>query len=104
MDSLSGKLAAFIVGLNYKSLPSEVVQKAKLCLMDTLGAAVAGSKMPEAVIAKRLAEKLSQKKEATLFTGKGKVGALEAALANTASCPTFWSWMMATALLRDTRV
>lgn len=82
MDSLSGKLAAFITGLNYKSLPSEVVHKAKLCLMDTLGAALAGSKMPEALIAKRLAEKLSQKKEATLYTGKGKVGALEAAMAN----------------------
>jgi 2-methylcitrate dehydratase PrpD len=82
MDSLSGKLAAFITGLKYKSLPSEVVQKAKLCLMDTLGAALAGSKMPEALIAKRLAEKLSQKKEATLYTGKGKVGALEAAMAN----------------------
>ncbi len=82
MDSLSGKLAAFIVGLNFRSLPSEVVQKAKLCLMDTLGAALGGSKMPEALIAKRLAGKLSQKKEATLFTGKGKVGALEAAMAN----------------------
>ena len=82
MDTLSGKLAAFIVGLNYKSLPPEVVQKAKHCLMDTLGAALAGSKASEAVIAKRLAEKLSQKKEATLYTGKRKVGVLEAALAN----------------------
>ena len=82
MDSLSGKLAAFIVRMNYKSLPPEVVQKAKHCLMDTLGAALAGSKTPEAMIAKRLAEKLSQKKEAILFTGKGKVGAMEAAMAN----------------------
>ena len=62
MDSLSGKLAAFITGLKYKSLPSEVVQKAKLCLMDTLGAALAGSKMPEALIAKRLASPLLNSK------------------------------------------
>ncbi len=82
MESLTGKLASFIVGLNYQRLPGEVIQKAKHCLMDTLGAALAGSKTPEAIIAKRVAEKLHQKKEATLFTGKGKVGVLEAALAN----------------------
>lgn len=82
MDSLSGKLASFIVRLNYKSLPPEVVQKSKHCLMDTLGAALAGSKTPEAHVAKRLAEKLGQKKESTLFTSRGKVGVLEAALAN----------------------
>ena len=82
MDTLSGKLASFIVGLNYKSLPPEVTQKAKHCLMDTLGAALAGSKTAEALIAKRLALKLSQKKEAALFTGTGRVGMLEAAMAN----------------------
>ncbi len=82
MDTLSGKLASFVAGLSYNALPSEVVQKAKHCLMDTLGAALAGSNTPEARIAKRMAEKLGQKKETTLFTGKGKVGALEGALAN----------------------
>ena len=82
MDTLSGKLAAFTAGLTYKSLPPEIVQKAKQCLMDILGAALAGSKTPEALVAKRLAQKLSQKKEATLITAKGKVGVLEAALAN----------------------
>lgn len=82
MDSLTRKLAEFIVNLNYKSLPEEIAQKAKLCLLDTLGAALAGSKTPEAIIAKRLALKLHQKKEATLITGKEKVGLLEAAMAN----------------------
>jgi 2-methylcitrate dehydratase PrpD len=82
MESLTGKLAQFIVNLNYKSLPGEVVHKAKLCLLDTLGAALAGSKTPEAIIAKRFALKMHQKKEATLITGKSKVGVLEAAMAN----------------------
>lgn len=82
MDSLTGKLAAFLVDLNYNSLPPEVIRKAKLCLMDTLGAALAGSKTKEALIAKRLAPKLNPMKEATLFTGKGKVGVLEGAMAN----------------------
>jgi len=82
MESLTGKLANFIGGLNYKNLPEEVTLKAKHCLMDTIGAALAGSKTPEALIAKRLAEKLNQKKEATLFTSKGKVRVLEAAMAN----------------------
>ncbi len=74
MNSLTGKLAAFITGLKYQSLPPEVIQKAKHCLMDTLGAALAGSKAADAVIAKKVAEKLSSKKESTLFTGKGKSG------------------------------
>lgn len=82
METLTGKLASFIVHLKYRSLPGEVILKAKHCLMDTLGAALAGSKMPEALIAKKLAEKLNPRKESTLFTGKGKVGVLEAAMAN----------------------
>jgi len=82
MESLTGKLANFIVALNYRRLPEEVILKAKHCLMDTIGAALAGSKTPEALIAKRLAGKLNFKKEAIIFTGKGKVGVLEAALAN----------------------
>ncbi|MCX5917808.1 MAG: MmgE/PrpD family protein, partial [Deltaproteobacteria bacterium] len=82
MNSLTGKLAAFITGLKYQSLPPEVIQKAKHCLMDTLGAALAGSKAADGIIAKKVAEKLSPRKESTLFTGKGKVGVLEAALAN----------------------
>jgi 2-methylcitrate dehydratase PrpD len=82
MDSLTGKLAAFITGLKFQSLPPEVVQKAKHCVMDTLGAALAGSKTADGVIAKKAAEKLSPRKESTLITGKGKVGVLEAALAN----------------------
>jgi 2-methylcitrate dehydratase PrpD len=82
MDSLTGKLISFIVSLNYNHLPPEVIQKAKHCLMDTLGAALAGSKTQEGMIAKRLAQKLNPKKESTLFTGRGKVGVLEAAMAN----------------------
>ncbi len=82
MESLSSKLAQFIVNLRYKSLPSQVANKAKLCLLDTLGAALAGSKTPEAAIAKSFALKIHQKKEATLITGKSKVGLFEAAMAN----------------------
>ena len=82
MESLTGKLANFIVGLNYQGLPGEVILKTKHCLMDTIGAALAGSNTPEALVAKRLAQKLNPKREATLFTGKGKVGVLEAAMAN----------------------
>ena len=82
METLTGKLANFIVGLKYQRLPEEVILKAKHCLMDTLGAALAGSKTPEALIAKRLMENLNPRKESTLFTGKGKIGVLEAAMAN----------------------
>jgi 2-methylcitrate dehydratase PrpD len=82
MESLTGKLAETIVSLDFKRLPREVVRKAKQCLLDTVGAAIAGSGTAEAKIAKRIASKLNPKKEATLITGSGKVGVLEAAMAN----------------------
>ena len=99
MNSLTGKLAAFITGLKYASLPPEVIQKAKHCLMDTLGAALAGSKSADGIIAKKVAEKLSPKKESTLITGKGKWEFWKR-LWPTASCPMPWSWMTETGMPR----
>ena len=40
---LTQKFAAFIAGTNYDDLPEQVVMLAKERIMDTLGAAIAGS-------------------------------------------------------------
>ena len=66
----------------FQTPSGEVVRKAKQCLLDTVGAAIAGSRTAEAKVAKRIAPKLNPKKEATLIAGHGKVGVLEAAMAN----------------------
>jgi 2-methylcitrate dehydratase PrpD len=40
--TLAGTLAEFVVGLRWDALPDAVVAQAKLLLLDTLGAALAG--------------------------------------------------------------
>jgi hypothetical protein len=101
MDSLSGRLATFIAGLKYKSLAPEVIRKAKHCLMDTLGAALAGSKTPEALVAKRLAQRLSQRRRRPFLPPEEKWESWKQPWPM-GSCPMPWNWMMATAMLRGT--
>ena len=82
MNSLTNKLADSIVQLEYRRFSKEVIEKAKQCLVDTLGTAISGSLTTEAKVARRIAQKLNPKQEATLISGSGKVGVLEAAMAN----------------------
>ncbi|MBT3765867.1 MAG: hypothetical protein HOF84_08415 [Rhodospirillales bacterium] len=46
MSGETRTLADFAVGLNYEDIPGPVVERAKDCLIDTIGAAVFGSTMP----------------------------------------------------------
>ena len=82
MQSPTRTLATFLAELTYERLPPEVVTRAKVVLLDTLGAALAGSQTPEGSIAIRLAHKLSGKQEATLLATDVKVDCLYAALFN----------------------
>ncbi|MCJ7830578.1 MAG: MmgE/PrpD family protein, partial [Desulfobacterales bacterium] len=82
MQSPTRTLATFLSELTYDRLPPAVVARAKVVLLDTLGAAVGGSRTPEGRIAIRLAQKLSGKQEATLLATGVKVDCLYAALVN----------------------
>jgi 2-methylcitrate dehydratase PrpD len=46
MSGETRTLAEFAAGLNYEDIPGPVVERAKDCLIDTIGAAVFGSTMP----------------------------------------------------------
>ena len=46
MSGETRTLAEFAAGLNYEDIPRPVVERAKDCLIDTIGAAVFGSTMP----------------------------------------------------------
>ena len=76
------RLAAFVAATRFDALPMSTVAAAKLVLLDTLGAIVAGSAMPENGELARLAAGRSPSGGATLLGHRGKADAFWAALTN----------------------
>ena len=116
MDYLD-RLSAFVEAVSLDRLPEEAVQAARLVLLDTIGAMVAGSAQPEN---RRLAAALHERRSragATLVGHGGRVDpllatfanatagvALEVALANAASSgSTRPPWPTRSAPARDRR-
>ena len=81
MDYLD-RLAAFVAATRFETLAASTVAAAKLVLLDTLGAIVAGSAMPENGELARLAAGRSPSGGATLLGHRGKADAFWAALTN----------------------
>ncbi len=50
---ISGKMGTFVAGLTYDDLPDDVRNQAKLCLLDTLGCALAGATTDESILVRR---------------------------------------------------
>ncbi|GAX90110.1 MmgE/PrpD family protein [Effusibacillus lacus] len=82
--SLSEKLARFIVNTSYEDLPEDVVGFTKLCILDWLGSAVAGSSKEPVRIIDELAREMGGAEQASLVTG-GKTSLTHAALVNGAA-------------------
>ena len=81
---LSKKLAGYMTSLAYDELPDEVVQFAKLCILDYFGSAIAGrDKAPIQMIA-AFSEEMGGNEQATAVTG-GKTSVMNAALVNGAA-------------------
>jgi 2-methylcitrate dehydratase PrpD len=76
------RLAAFVAVTRFDSLPASTVAAAKLVLLDTLGAIVAGSAMPENGELARLAASRSPGGSATLVGHREKADAFWTALTN----------------------
>ncbi len=81
-QSVADAIAKFCIGLNFKDLPSEVVNKAKIHILDAIGAAFAGSCREETKNLIHLAEEWGGKPESTLITSRSKVPMVNAALVN----------------------
>ncbi len=84
MPDQTRKLAELVAHTAYEDLPPEVVERAKVVMLDTLSCAVAGyTKAPEEcgwII--RMAKELGGAPESTIWMDGTKVSALAAALAN----------------------
>ena len=84
MDYLD-RLAAFVAATRLETLPAPTVAAAKLVLLDTLGAIVAGSAEPENVELARLAAARTAQGTATLIGQRTKADPFWAALTNAAA-------------------
>ena len=82
-------LAEFAVSLNYEDIPPEVLERAKDCIIDTVGACTFGAQMPWTQIVIEHAKRNSAPGECSVFGTPVKVRAPFACLANGASAHAF---------------
>src|SRR5262245_50591726 len=83
------KIAEFAVGLTYEQIPPEVVERAKDCVIDTVGACVFGSQMPWTQTVIEYARRNSAPGDCSIFGTPHKVRAPFACLANGAAAHAF---------------
>lgn len=79
---VAARFAELIVGTSYGNLPEEVIHKAKLCILDFLGVALAGSRVGLAPLITDLVCGMGGEQEATLIGDHRKTPVLQAALLN----------------------
>lgn len=80
--SITKDLASFVADTNFNDFPEEVREHAKLCILDWLGAALAGSLEPPAKIIASIIRETSGRKESTVIGTRIRTSCVNAALAN----------------------
>jgi len=78
------KLVDFVIGLRYEDLPPNVVETAKLCLLDSLGCGLAGHRTELGRIILEQVKEMGGARQATLLGDGTKVPCAQAAFANSA--------------------
>lgn len=81
-QTISEKLAEFVVGLQYSKIPTLVRDRAKMRILDFLGVALAGSQIASSKIMIEVSKELGGKEESTIIGEKVRVSCVNAALAN----------------------
>jgi 2-methylcitrate dehydratase PrpD len=82
MGQLTSHAIDFTLNTRWEDLPAEVKHQAKRCLMDSLGALVAGSQTPVADIVRKTVMEQFGGDQATIMVSGERVSAAGAALAN----------------------
>lgn len=82
METIVTGLARYASGLSYDRLPAEVVEKAKVCILDVLGIAAGGSGSENAQVALRTARRLSSPGKATVWMSGERMQAIDVVLPN----------------------
>ena len=81
MEPYSQAIGRFVGGLELANVPSAVVEKAKLVLLDTLGVALASSTMDFGAMVTRVAQRLGGAPQSTMIGSKNKIAAANAVIA-----------------------
>lgn len=79
---VTNNLATFVARTDFRDLPDNVTEQAKLCILDWLGSALAGSLQPPAKIIRDLIKENGGRKECTVLGSRTKNSCVNAALAN----------------------
>lgn len=82
MPFASEKLVNYLHGLKFENLPEEVIEKAKLCILDTLGVALAGSITGLGKAARKFAKSIGGPEESTIYHYGDKLSCVPSAYAN----------------------
>ena len=82
MPSLTDHVIDFAQRTRWQDLPAEIQHQSKRCLLDTLGALIAGSQTPVAAIMRKTVREQFGGDQATLMVSGGRASAAGAALAN----------------------
>lgn len=81
----SKKLAEFVAEMRLERLPREVVEKAKLCVLDTVGVALAGSRLTSARVARAFAVEHAGEGSCTIIGSANTSSVVGASFANSQS-------------------
>ena len=82
LDTIARQLGRFIEGCDLEKIPPEVVERAKLYVMDTLGAALAGADVASSRIVADVVRTLGGREECTVIGHSFRISPVLAALAN----------------------
>jgi 2-methylcitrate dehydratase len=83
-SSISHQFARYALGLQYESLPQEVIHQAKRCVLDALGCAIGAYDAPVRSVCESVARELGGVEEATVFGSGLRTSAPNATLVNSA--------------------
>lgn len=87
-EKIIERLANYLINLKFEDIPSEVIDKAKLCILHALGVALAGSVTPIGKIAREFAVAVGGREETTIYNYGDRISCVSAVYANAtmASC------------------
>lgn len=83
-NTIAGRLAEYTLALRYESLPREVIEKAKLCILDQLGVQLRGATLPVVQPIYQLVRSLGGKSESTVVFRGDRTAPAFAAYVNAA--------------------
>ena len=88
-ETIINGLARFAHSLTYEQLPETLVEKAKVCILDTYGMGLAGAGLEASAVAARAARRVAAEGRATVWTTGEKARAIDCVMPNSVASHCF---------------